>query len=401
MKKPIFHPILRASTTTLKTISCATRDRLGLAFSMIEINQARAAQELRHVHPNRPKQPTHYYYAIDVLRFLAALSVVGFHYAYVNQVADFQLVWPLTWFGWVGVEIFFVISGFVIANSANGSSPLQFLKGRALRLLPAPWLCATITFALLAPNAEILPYLRSLVLLPKGPWISPVYWTLAVEIVFYAVIFIVLFINRFQYINRLALLLTMGSGMYMVAAGFQDWYISDHMNVLLLRHGCFFATGIWLWLSTTRQLSTWEYLTALIAIAACITEICLRGAEFLPREMLTYHSIAAPVATWLAAVLCIAITGHAHLSIPPRMATVVRHLGLITYPLYLVHDEIGRRAIRALTMIGIDKWLSLALALLMVIVLSWLVSAYWEPAVRRAFNSASERLMTRRAAPAP
>ena len=42
---------------------------------------------------------------------------------------------PFTWFGWVGVEIFFVISGFVIANSATQSSPGAFRLGRVLRLM--------------------------------------------------------------------------------------------------------------------------------------------------------------------------------------------------------------------------------------------------------------------------
>ena len=51
-----------------------------------------------------------------------------------------------TWFGWVGVEVFFVISGFVIANSASKTSPIEFLISRALRLYPAVWVCSTATF---------------------------------------------------------------------------------------------------------------------------------------------------------------------------------------------------------------------------------------------------------------
>src|SRR5258708_29782648 len=136
-----------------------------------------------------------YVYGIDIIRFLAALSVVGFHLGYLNDIADFRPIWPGVWFGWIGVEIFFVISGFVIANSANGKSPMQFLKGRALRLYPAAWCCATLTLIVRSlvsdePFAALLPsYLRSLALSPKGPWIDDVYWTLAIEIGFYALIF--------------------------------------------------------------------------------------------------------------------------------------------------------------------------------------------------------------------
>ena len=75
---------------------------------------------------------------LDPLRFAAALGVAMFHqmfwsWAWVSigvpgfertVAADvlYPSAAPFTWFGWVGVEIFFVIAGFVIANSASKSS---------------------------------------------------------------------------------------------------------------------------------------------------------------------------------------------------------------------------------------------------------------------------------------
>src|SRR3954454_12380212 len=88
---------------------------------------------------------------------------------------------PYTWFGWVGVEIFFVISGFVIANSASTSSPGGFLLGRALRIYPAVWVCATATFLILllfgsGPASElILPYVHAMLMVPDlAPKFYPV-----------------------------------------------------------------------------------------------------------------------------------------------------------------------------------------------------------------------------------
>lgn len=128
------------------------------------------------------------YAGLDVVRFVAALLVALFHLSASNWGDDrpFPEIDWLTGAGWVGVPIFFVISGFVISLSATGKSVREFVWGRALRLYPAAWIRATITM-LVAP-VPLYRYLNSIVLAPWGPWVSRVYWTLGVEIVFYGLI---------------------------------------------------------------------------------------------------------------------------------------------------------------------------------------------------------------------
>ena len=62
------------------------------------------------------------------------IAPLGFEHL-VAAPMEFKSAAPYTWFWWVGVEIFFVISGFVIANSASKSTPSEFLLGRALQAL--------------------------------------------------------------------------------------------------------------------------------------------------------------------------------------------------------------------------------------------------------------------------
>jgi peptidoglycan/LPS O-acetylase OafA/YrhL len=59
------------------------------------------------VHLDRPKTPARHFYHIDIIRFLSALAVVIFHFGYINEHVDYGLIWPITWFGWLGVEPFF------------------------------------------------------------------------------------------------------------------------------------------------------------------------------------------------------------------------------------------------------------------------------------------------------
>src|SRR5436305_15044411 len=95
-----------------------------------------------------PKSDKEYIYGLDIMRFTAALSVAVFHFTWQTENA-----WLMPC-GWVGVQIFFVISGIVIANSAYGATAPSFAFGRFLRLYPAAW-CAVIIracFISLAPR---------------------------------------------------------------------------------------------------------------------------------------------------------------------------------------------------------------------------------------------------------
>lgn len=333
-----------------------------------------------------------YFYGIDAVRFLAALSVVGFHLGYLTDIADFRLIWPITWLGWIGVEVFFVISGFVIANSANGKTPLQFLKGRALRLYPAVWFCATVTFAVRSfGEADLFwSYLRSLALLPKGPWIDDVYWTLAVEIGFYTLIFILLCAGMFSRLSLFALALTIFSSLSLLIlalplSGLAE--LVERGNVLLARHGCFFALGAWIWITTTRPLVAWERAAAMVAIIAGIGEIYLRGLDFLPTGHTSW--LVAPVIVWIAAVGCVYAFSRPGILISNTAAEHFRTLGLMTYPLYLVHHVVGLAIERHLLSLG--KWFALATSIIATIFISWAVCKFWEPPVRRLMRGGWNR----------
>ena len=102
-------------------------------------------------------------------------------------------------------NILFVISGFVIANSASKSSPKEFLFGRALRLYPAVWIGSTLSLLVLLIFARekasefILPYFQAMLLIPKGikgQWLDAVYWTLAAEMAFYGLVFCTLLTKK-------------------------------------------------------------------------------------------------------------------------------------------------------------------------------------------------------------
>jgi peptidoglycan/LPS O-acetylase OafA/YrhL len=368
---------------------------------------------------------------LDPLRFGAALGVAVFHLMfwswawpsigvppgfehYVAADIQFQSAAPFTWFGWVGVEIFFVISGFVIANSASNVSATEFLFGRVLRLYPAVWVCSTLTFIVLLLFASgsasefVRPYLRAMLLVPKGlngQWLDCIYWTLTAEMAFYALVFCALLTKKIT-LRHLAWGLTFYSAVFnafalLVLSGVIRSEILYFVVLMfrvpcaawLLNHGCFFALGIWLFISANRKLTAHEWLAVTVTVLSGFAEIYYFACYLLTDiPAIAGQSPYVPIVVWTAAVLLIAAAAnrsrHATGAASPDAAGYLRAgylrtLGLITYPLYLTHNVVGSAIIRVLVDAGLDDSLAVGVGLGMLVLVCWFICAKIEPAIRR------------------
>lgn len=213
---------------------------------------------------------------IDALRGLAALAVAWFHFS-GNFPGSF---------GRRGVEVFFVISGFVIPYSlARGGYRLRkdfptFLLKRILRLDPpyittvgltvALWYASALTpgFAGEWPKIsapQLLSHLGYLNAFLGYPWLSPVFWTLAIEFQYYLLMAIAfpIFTSRIKGVRLLALLLLTAS-----AASVLD------QRDIFFHHGGLFALGI---LTFQKHIGLWPLRSflAILAVIAALTACTL------------------------------------------------------------------------------------------------------------------------------
>jgi peptidoglycan/LPS O-acetylase OafA/YrhL len=366
---------------------------------------------------------------LDLLRFGAAFGVMLYHLAFwswafpAGQVAlaskglaDFR-DWPLiTAVGWVGVQIFFVISGFVIATSAANSSASRFFISRFTRLAPAAWVCATITLIawLLievgSPTSHLRAYIKSIAFVPIPAWIDSVYWTLGVEIAFYALVLALVAYNRFHWLKPVMCAIGLVSSLfwfgYEYAAMDRDsalfhWFSkvqwSRLAQLVLLHHGVFFAIGVLLWMQLMRKSSLDQTLWLLFFIAGGCMQISADSNLKLEKTGFMMSPLLA-CAIWLGALLLLfwMVQNNDRVrALPESALRTLRQLGLVTYPLYLLHNVTGGAMLGALLGWGLDSSGALLLTIVLIIALSWWVSVQPEPALQKATRSTLTSLVNR------
>lgn len=302
------------------------------------------------------------YYEIDLLRFLAALAVVlyhftyrGFHAGHLSPV-EYPRLGAFFKYGYLGVELFFIISGYVVLLSAQGKTVGQFFVSRAMRLYPAYWVACTLAFLvvrLLGPavaggsplfDVPARTYLVNLTMLQSFVGygsVDGVYWTLTIELLFY---FWVAVAIAFGWLRHLPLVLASWLG-YAALAG--TGYGQGVFNeVLFPRYAPFFIAGMVFYLLQTGQ----ERRGQLYALLAGAFALSLRSGKTLALEMTTFlhEPSSVPITCGIIALFFGLFLLIAHRWLRLAGAAWLAWAGALTYPIYLLHHNMGYVALQRL-----------------------------------------------------
>lgn len=363
-------------------------------------------------------------YGLDLVRFGSAFLVLLFHLSTFSAIApthdaaasERAFDW-LGWIGvsgWVGVEVFFVISGFVIAASAEKSTARDFAIKRGIRVFPALWICSVIALGVsLAwgmPSGEALnAFVRSIILSPQGPYIDGVVWTLVIEAVFYVYVAgLILLGARLgrSLLNIGGLLLGAGSVVFIISymtasalgLGIVDTLLRFPFKVALLWHGVFFALGMLIRKAAKEGLSPLELVASGVFTVFCVIEIVnnvLVGTGTFGSEA---YRIAQAVGIWLAAMAAIVASIFRSEAIAKAVgAPWVKQAGLMTYPLYLNHFTFGMWLTPLLAGYIVNPALHLIAVMAIILLSAWLVLAGPEAWLQ----SAAKRYLLKGRAAAP
>jgi peptidoglycan/LPS O-acetylase OafA/YrhL len=269
---------------------------------------------------------------VDILRGIAAMMVCVFHFStnssyYGNYLPDTNWLKLSGKYGWLGVEVFFVISGFVIPYSLhNGNYELKkvwgFIKKRWVRIEP-PYI---ITIFLILLNWKFNGWLWSyhvdinwlqvishFFYLPQFlgyAWINEIFWTLAIEFQFY--LFIAIAFVGFNHKNGWVKVLT--------ATLFLAPYLLYTDNRFLTSYASLFLLGISAFWYRTNQINRIIY--GLVAVLFAVV------AHF----QFPLNNISIPLVT-LATSLIIAFANW--------QSIIGSIAGKFSYSLYLTHGLVG------------------------------------------------------------
>jgi peptidoglycan/LPS O-acetylase OafA/YrhL len=287
-----------------------------------------------------------------LLRITAALAVVIYHYTFSGYArhltsVSFPVLSTVTRYGYLGVDMFFVISGFVVLMSAWGRRPHQFVISRVVRLYPAYWVAVTITAIVAITLSRGLfrvsptQYLANLTMLNAVPHIANVdvvYWTLYAEIRFYLLVFVLAWVG----ITRsrvIAVLWGWLAATAIVEAHVLPAGIATTLDILVQSQWShYFIAGMALCLIYRTGFSWQLGAILVIAYANAVYQAINFGHLVAHRYHQSFHSavIAGIITVIFVVMTLVALRATRRLG---RSWFAVA--GALTYPLYLVHAYNG------------------------------------------------------------
>ncbi len=308
---------------------------------------------------------------LDALRGVAALSVLGYHAVNTVIVPGRSLVTDLFLQGWLGVFVFFPISGYCIlaATCAGRDTSIgRFLRRRWLRIFPTYWASIAVTLLLLfisspfssasleqlsAPGwnwLSILTLTQTLTGMPNA--INPVYWSLCYEEQFYLLVALSLLLPMRLRAGALLSVSIATCGWRLLAGptAISGWFVDFWLE---------FAVGMavfgWSHPSFGRA---WAMTLIGLNVLVCVAQGQL-----------------APATSTTIALVMLAARRWDHVIAQAGLMRALAAVGMMSYSLYLIHVPVAGRVVNGLSRL-VDRPSQFWIPLLVAAAVSAMVAAY-------------------------
>lgn len=328
--------------------------------------------------------------AVDGLRLVAALAVAVYHLTVawrVDGVRPPAFFLPrashVTVYGFLGVELFFLISGFVIAMSGWGRPLGSFFASRVSRLYPAYWAGVVVTTVVMLvlpvtggvpvsglPNPAGVLVNLTMLQEPLGvPAVDTVYWTLFVELRFYLLFAVVVWAGTTY--RRVVLFCVLWLTVAVLAP---SWRVPAVDLVAVPDYAPYFVAGMAMFLIYRFGATPLLYGIVGMAWLVSLARVGVRVSQLRPGFGVPAWPGYLIVSVCFGVLLAVA-HGWAD-RVRGRWLTVA---GVLTYPVYLLHQRIGYTLVRhGYEWTGAPVWSLIVAALAVIAGVAWLVHRWVE-----------------------
>jgi peptidoglycan/LPS O-acetylase OafA/YrhL len=281
-------------------------------------------------------------------------------------------------YGYLGVHLFFIISGFVILLSAMNRSAIKFAISRIVRLYPAFWagvtLSAIIIFFFGAPVFSVSPlqYLLNLSMVSGYAGVEAidgVYWTLLVELKFYALIFALLLIKQIKKIE-----LFLGIWLAFVVLNILV-HLPKLLTFLLFPEWApLFISGALFYLISSKGITLTRVILLAGAFLLALHNVVIETGELSHFYNAKFNGLIPLL--WVSIFYAFFALISLHKTGWIRSPLLVK-VGILTYPLYLIHQNIGFIAFNQFGG-SVNKYVLLVILITLMLFVAWLIHALVE-----------------------
>jgi len=328
---------------------------------------------------------------LDLLRFLAAFSVMLMHVLQRGFENDkfynfsFGVLSDAFKYNYLAVNLFFLISGYVILLTAQNRTLKQFFVSRFLRLYPAYWLACTLSFLvsyfLLQDifQPTVSRYISNMTMLNGFfgiGYIDGVYWTLLVELKFYILTMLVIY---FKLIDKTEKILWI----WLIVSLLNYFITSNLISTLLITDfSSFFCIGAMLYIVGADNFRLNPKRVAFFSIAFVLGFLNEKHTLLLRSEHFGVGYDSFTLLLILVGIFLIFIFAIKQQHIPTSLSNIFQKLGKSSYPLYLIHLNISLACLRHLAPDGEHRY-NIAFGLLVLMpLLAYGIAVYFEEPLR-------------------
>jgi len=353
---------------------------------------------------------------LDAMRGIAALSVVLFHFTFGFNHNDTNTFFHK---GYLGVQLFFIISGFVIFMTFEKTQNIKvFLLGRFTRLYPAYWFACILSFILLKipvifnnqiqksfiiQNITTTDFLFNITMFQqifKIRNIDGAFWTLYVELCFYISVVFLFALSDLKNIRKYGIFFLIISIIISllpkeINKGIYNYYP-------LIKYGHLFYIGIIIYLSQNKDIiskqDNLKLNTTNITKGVLVKKIVIYmhsysfkytflplGFALISQIIISRSIFDSIVVLFLSLFFFVLINNKAKIQIISN--PIFLFLGSISYSLYLLHENIGSFVFNYFETIGItNTYLKIFGTLLLLIPMAYLSYYLFENILRKKLH---------------